>query len=220
MKIGFLFDNDGVLIDSRELHWESWMRLMEEDPTFKITRKEFIESFGKCNDLILQTSFPHVSKIQHIEWAKQKEKFFRTFAFNNLSLLPGMEAFLQKVITAAIPHTIASSAPRENLEMCLNSTPLGRYFDSYLSGEEVEHGKPAPDIFIAAAKQLGYSPCDCVVFEDAPAGITAGRTAGAFVVALETTHKREALFGYDLIYSSTEKLDLEEILDAFIKKQK
>jgi beta-phosphoglucomutase len=214
-RVAFLFDNDGVLIDSSEFHWLSWQLLMLEVPEFKMDKQAFIKGFGKRNDLILKEVAPHASLETHREWAKRKEELFRECAKGNIQLLPGMEDFLKKVIFLKIPHIIASSTPLENLEMYLSSTVLGNYFDLYLSGEEMEHGKPAPDIFIAAAHRLKFEPQDCVVFEDAPAGIEAGRAAGCFVVALTTTHSKEQLSHYNLIYPSARALDLQEILAAF-----
>ncbi len=215
MHVAFLFDNDGVLVDSSELHWQSWIMLMEEDPAVVMNRTQFTSVFGKRNDLILKEIFPDVSEAKREEWARRKEELFRECARGKIQLLPGMEAFLQKIVEAKIPHIIASSTPIENLEMFLTSTVLGNYFEHYLSAEQVAHGKPAPDVFIAAAKMIGFDPADCIVIEDAPSGIAAGKKAGAFIVALETTHSKEELSDYDLIYPSPSDLNLQEILQAF-----
>ena len=213
--VAFLFDNDGVLIDSSELHWRSWQMLMQDEPSLNMDKNAFEGSFGMRNDLILQRLAPHVSAEKRTVWAEKKERLFREIAKGTITLLPGMEAFLVQVVEAQIPHIIASSTPIANLELFIQTTVLGKYFDKYLSAEQVAHGKPAPDIFIAAAHHLGFDPKECVVFEDAPAGIEAGRAAGCFVVALETTHSKEQLAHYDLIYPSAHALDLQEILEAF-----
>lgn len=211
-RVAFLFDNDGVLIDSSALHWQSWQLLMQEVPALKMDRTEFIKSFGKRNELILKHLIPHLSEEERKELADRKEALFRKCARGNITLLPGIEHFLKQVIAANIPHIIASSTPIANLEMFLSETVLGTYFEHYISAEEVEHGKPAPDIFIAAAKRIGYEPHECVVFEDAQVGIDSGRAAGCFVVALETTEPRSALSNYNLIYPSPRELDLQHIL--------
>ncbi len=214
-NVAFLFDNDGVLIDSSESHWQSWQLLMQEEPDFFINKEMFIKSFGKRNDLILKEIAPHVSREIRKGWAKRKEELFRECARGNISLLPGIEDFLKEIQTAQIPHIIASSTPPENLQMFLSSTVLGNYFTLWISAEEVAHGKPAPDVFIAAANRLGFDPNQCIVLEDAPAGLRAAKEAGCFVVALETTHNKEELSPYDLIYPSGEDLDLQEILYLF-----
>jgi len=217
--VAFLFDNDGVLIDSSAFHWRSWQILMGEDPDFKMDREGFETSFGMRNDLIIQRLMPGISPLKQQRWGEKKEEIFRRIAKNTITLLPGMEAFLDKVVAAQIPHIIASSTPLANLEMYIADTLLGKYFEHYLSAEQVAHGKPAPDIFIAAAHHLGFDPRECVVFEDAPAGIQAGKTAGCFVVALATTHAAEVLTNYDLIYPSPHELNLSQILGAFEKRQ-
>lgn len=215
MRVAFLFDNDGVLIDSSELHWESWRRLMQEEPRLEMTKEAFARTFGKRNDLILKELAPHISPETSKKLAERKEEIFRECARGKVELLPGMEEFLQTVQNAKIPHIIASSTPTKNLEMFLSSTVLGKYFEHFVSAEEVAHGKPFPDIFIAAAEHLGFAPHECIVIEDAPSGIEAGKAAGCFVVALETTHAKERLSNYDLIYPSAADLDLQEILNAF-----
>ena len=215
MRVAFLFDNDGVLIDSSDLHWLSWQLFMQEEPSLRMEKNDFIHSFGKRNDLILKDLVPDISPEKRKNWADRKEELFRQIAQGRLSLLPGMEIFLKNVLEAKIPHIIASSTPVENLEMFLKNTVLGHYFQHFVSAEEVAHGKPAPDIFIAAAHYLGFEPHECIVFEDAPAGIEAGKAAGCFVVALETTHFKDQLSNYDLLYPSAHALNLEEILHAF-----
>jgi len=215
MPVAFLFDNDGVLTDTSEFHWRAWEMLMEREPALKIDKNAFQATFGMRNDLILQKVAPHVSKETHIEWTHQKEHIFREIARGEVTLLPGMEHFLKQVAEAKIPHIIASSTPTANLELLVSSTALGKYFTEYLSAENVAHGKPAPDIFIAAANHLGFKPDSCVVFEDAPAGLQAAKAAGCFAVALATTHHPNQLSLYDLIYPSARELDLQEILNAF-----
>jgi beta-phosphoglucomutase len=215
MRVAFLFDNDGVLIDSSQLHWESWERFMQEEPELKMDKETFTHGFGKRNDLILKELVPFIPEERRHAWALRKEQLFRQYARGQVTLLPGMKSFLEQVLSAQIPHIIASSTPVENLEMFLDSTVLGNYFEHYLSAEQVAHGKPAPDIFIAAAHHLGFEPHECVVFEDAPAGIAAAKAAGCFIVALQTTHSKEKLFDYDLIYPTPVELDLKEILMAF-----
>jgi HAD superfamily hydrolase (TIGR01509 family) len=220
MEVAFLFDNDGVLVDSNALHWQSWQLLMKEEPTLQMNEKQFVHMFGKRNDRILQELAPHVPAETRKSWAEKKEEIFRREAKQSITLIPGIVPFLQGVLSAKIPHIIASSAPLANLELFLTATSLGNYFEHYISAESVAQGKPAPDVFVAAAHQLGFTPCQCVVFEDAPAGIKAGKAAPSFVVALETTHPAEELYEADLIYPSAHDLDLAEILAAFTKWSK
>lgn len=188
---------------------------MEEERSLKMSRTQFTKTFGKRNDLILKELVPHIEEEISKKWAKRKEEIFRELARGKLTLMKGMEPFLETLKAQGIPRIIASSTPPENLHMFLTSTILGNYFSHYVSAEEVLHGKPAPDVFIAAANQLGFDPKNCIVIEDSPAGLQAGRAAGCFVIALETSHPREDLFSYDLVYPSGDELSLQEILDRF-----
>ena len=216
MRVAFLFDNDGVLIDSSALHWASWERLMEEELELKaMDHTLFTQTFGMRNDLILQKIVPQIPEEKRHALAERKEVLFRELAAGKVQLLPGIEPFLQEILASGLPHIIASSTPIENLEMYLESTVLGDYFEHYASAEEVEHGKPFPHIFVEAAKRLGFSPEECIVVEDAPAGIEAGKAAGCFVVAITTTHAKSALENYDLLYQTPAHLDLQEILEAY-----
>lgn len=209
---GFLFDNDGVLIDSSELHWQSWQLLMEKDKSApKMSHKQFFKGFGKRNDLILKDIAPDATKEQRDEWAEEKEVLFRDCARGNIQLIQGIEPFLKEVNAAKIPHIIASSTPLANLELFITTTILGKYFDKYVSAEQVAHGKPYPDIFLKAADELGLLPQECIVFEDAPSGIEAAKRAGCRVVAFGTTHSKNELKDYDVFYETPSGLTLKTL---------
>lgn len=215
MEIGFLFDNDGVLIDSQKLHWLSWQRLMQQDSRLKCDEETFLKSFGKRNDLIFKELLPDASDRERAQLGVRKEEFFRSAAKDKITLIEGMEDFLKVLHKESIPRIIASSAPIENLKMFLKATVLGTYFDAFVSAEEVAHGKPFPDVFIEAAKRLKLPTSSCIVIEDAPVGIKAGKRAGCFVVALCTTHDKRELQESDMIFPSPKELDLSLILKKF-----
>ena len=104
--------------------------------------------------------------------------------------------------TIEFSQAIASSAPRGNLNFIVSRLPFAPPFDCIVSGEEVAHGKPAPDICLAAAKCLERDPLKCVVFEDAPAGIAAGKAAGCRVIAIAAAFPRDQLAQADLVVTS------------------
>lgn len=171
MEVGFLFDNDGVLIDSQKLHWLSWQLLMQQESSLVMDEKTFLTGFGKRNDLILKELIPDQSEAQRAKLAERKEELFRKEARERIQLLSGMEKFLLAIKEKKIPRIIASSTPVANLKMFLSSTVLGNYFDAFVSAEEVAHGKPFPDVFIEAAKRIKLPTSSCIVIEDAPVGI-------------------------------------------------
>lgn len=212
--VGFLFDNDGVLVDSTSFHWQAWQLLMKEE-NFFFEFKDFAQTFGLTNDAILRFLLPKLSDSERERIGNRKEELFRKCARGKLGIMETMRPFLQEVRQANIPRIIASSTPKENLDMFLESTELGEYFDHYVSADTLKKSKPFPDIFIEAALRIGYRSEDCVVFEDAPAGMKAGRAAKSFVIALCTSHPKEELSNYDLIFPDPSYLKLSVILEEF-----
>lgn len=214
-KPGFLFDLDGVLIDSKQFHFEAWQHLSLENPRINIGYEEFSKTFGMRNDEILSLYFKP-STPQDIQAAGQrKEELFREHCKKRVTLLEGMQDFLESVKKASITRIIASNTPVKNLEFILNKTIVGNYFDAFVSGEEVRMGKPSPDVFIEAAKRIGYDPKNCVVFEDSPHGLVAGKNAGCLVVALGTTTPEILLHPKDAYFSSSKDMTLNQVLDLY-----
>jgi beta-phosphoglucomutase family hydrolase len=188
-SLAFLFDLDGVVVDSNDLHVESWKEVARRRG-FPIDDPEHI---GKCGlrtlavvrDLLRwPVDAPEAARI-----GLQKEEIYREWIRERgIRPIPGVREFLSEARRLLIPCAIGSSAPRANVDLCLASLGLDGLFQATVSGEDVARGKPAPDIFLLAARRLGADPAHCVVFEDAPAGIDAARAAGMRAIALLTSH--------------------------------
>ena len=99
----------------------------------------------------------------------------------------GLQRLIESLRHDGIPMALATSAPKLNVEHTLAELDLADAFPIIVRGDEVARGKPAPDVFIEAARRLGVAPADCLVFEDAPMGIEAAQAAGMRVVALTTS---------------------------------
>lgn len=214
---GFLFDLDGVLIDSMQFHFESWMHLSKENPLVHISYDDFAKTFGMRNEEILAICYPSGNAEERERARIRKEELFREHCKDKLTLLPGMQAFLEEVKKAGIPRIIASNGPVVNLKFFLEYTALSDYFDRFVSGEEVASGKPSPDVFIEAARRIGYEPSNCIVFEDSPHGLVAGKNAGCFVVALATTNPIQLLNPRDALFTSPLDLNLKAVLELYDK---
>lgn len=215
MKPGFLFDMDGVLVDSSAIHFEAWQLLTHEYPQFAMSYEEFSKTFGMTNDEILAYCYPEGDRDEHTILGTRKEELFRDLCKTKLSLLPGIEAFLEELKLASIPRIIGSNAPVANLNFFLKYTKLGNYFDAFVSGEEVPRGKPSPHVYVEAARRLGLEPTNCIVFEDSPHGLSAGYNAHCFVVALGTTTPLELLNPRHLFVKDTKDLKLDFILEKW-----
>jgi beta-phosphoglucomutase family hydrolase len=184
-----LFDWDGVVIDSSPQHERSW-ELLAAAESLPLPEGHFKRGFGKKNETIIPDILGWArdpSEIQRLARLKE-ETYRRLVAESGVNILPGARELLAALRAENIPCAVASSTPRENLEAIFAATGLDACFDAVVCGDDVENGKPAPDIFLLAAKKLGVAPGDCVVIEDAHPGIEAALRAGMPVLAVATTH--------------------------------
>jgi beta-phosphoglucomutase len=174
-----LWDLDGTLADSEEYHWLSWRDAMRAEGV-DLSYDRFLASFGQRNDRILGAWLGggvDAATMRRIgDW---KETEYRRLAEERgLTPLPGAADWVAALHRGGWKQAIASSAPRLNVETMLRVLQLDGLIEAIVSAEEVPKGKPDPDVFLAAAGALGVPPSRCVVVEDAPAGVEAGRRGG------------------------------------------
>jgi len=184
-----LWDLDGTILDSSHFHWLSWSAVLAAEG-HPITYDQFISTFGQRNSEILQTYFgPDLSstEIDRISAAKE-EKYRELVRTRGIEPLPGVRRWLERLREDGWRQAIASSAPLLNVETILDALRIGDYFDAIVTGEDVDRGKPDPEVFLKAAAKLGAPPSRCVVVEDAPAGIEAARRAGMRVIGVLPSH--------------------------------
>lgn len=193
-----IFDLDGVLVLSARLHERSWRRLAENHgyppPPVPNIGSLGVKTEAVISEMLGWTSDPREVRRLTVE----KEMIFREMIRESgIESVPGAVEFVRALHGRKIPLGVGSSAPRENIEVCLAALELREAFSVVVSGSEVARGKPAPDIFLTVAERLGAEPSRCVVFEDAPAGVAAARAAGMRVVGLLTAHPPSALVAAD-----------------------
>jgi|SRR5690606_18378505 len=183
-----LWDMDGTLIDSAEYHWRTWRDTLAELGV-ALTREEFASWFGSRNDRILGRYFPDMPREQMAEISERKEARYRDLVrTEGLSLLPGVQGWLERLHAGGWRQAVASSAPPANIAVLLEVLRVGHLFDATVSAEEVAHGKPAPDVFLRAAERLDVPPDRCIVVEDAAVGVEAGRRAGMRTIGILGPH--------------------------------
>lgn len=153
----------------------------------------FTDTFGRRNVEIISQYLGWSSDPSELEkFSEEKEACYRALVEKRgLPLVGGFMEFLKDLNKNGIPCAIGSSTPRANLDQALSLLNAGGLFSAVASHEDVQRGKPAPDIFLCAARRLGVEPCNCCVFEDSVAGIDAAVAAGMRRVAVATTHTRE-----------------------------
>ena len=183
-----LWDMDGTLLDSREYHWLAWRDTMAEEG-MQLSYEVFLASFGLKNDRILRgwlgASLTD-GEVQRIGDAK--EEHYRQLAIDGGVIpLPGAAEWVSRLKTAGWRQAVASSAPRENVEVMLRLLKLETSFDAIAAAEDVTAGKPDPQIFLAAALRLGARPEQSIVVEDAAAGIQAAKAAGMRCIGVSDT---------------------------------
>ena len=222
MLSGALFDWDGVIIDSHVAHERAWESLAAElgrplPPGF------FKRTFGMRNDVII----PH-----HSGWAApgdtdtiaalgdRKESLYREILRRDgVAPLPGVVPLLSALRQEGIPCAVGSSTSLQNIRTIMEMTGLGPFFQAVAAEKDVARGKPAPDVFLAAAEKIGVDPRECVVFEDAHVGVEAARAAGAKVVAVTTTHPADTFTGLaDQVVDSLEAVTPDSLRRLFLPR--
>lgn len=214
MDIGFLFDWDGVVIDSHAQHELSW-QLIAEELGRPLPEGFFKKTFGMRNQGIIPLWLPETEgdpeAIQRV--GDRKEELYRMILRRDgLNALPGVKTFLQQARDAGIPRCVGSSTPRANIEAVIEMTGLQGLFDDAVCAEDVKRGKPAPDVFLQGAAKISRAPERCAVFEDAFVGLEAGKSGGMKTVAIATTNPIDTLTMADWAVHSLEGITPLELL--------
>lgn len=180
---GIIWDMDGTLVDTAELHFQSWKDVCTEVGQ-PFTREDFASTFGRRNPEILHQLFGELDPGRATELGELKEARYREAAARGVELLPGVQPLLDGLHAAGFLQAIGSSAPRANLELILELTRTQSYFQAIVAMEDTQRGKPDPQVFLLAAERLGVSPPRALVVEDAVAGVQAAVAGGMRCIAV------------------------------------
>ena len=187
-----IWDVDGVLIDSAEQHRQAWHRLAADEHV-PFTDADFWATFGMRNADIIPRFYGHdltPARIQAL--GDRKETYYRELLRQQAAPLPGARELVVALHAAGYRQALGSSAPPANLELIVALLRLAPYLEAIVSGEHVARGKPAPDIFLAAAEALSIAPARCLVVEDAPAGVGAAHAGGMRCLAVRRAGQDDA----------------------------
>jgi HAD superfamily hydrolase (TIGR01509 family) len=202
---GVLWDMDGVLVDTGEFHFLAWMKTLPAEG-LPFDRETFRRTFGMNNAGILalllgrQPEPVYIARVSDL-----KESNFRQAIHGQVQLLPGVQAWLERIQTTGNRQAVASSAPQENIDFLIGELGIREYFQAVVSAAHMP-GKPDPAVFLEAARRLELPPERCLVVEDAVPGVEAARRAGMKCIAVTTTNPREALSGADLVVDRLDNL--------------
>ena len=193
MDQGVIFDMDGVLVDSYAAHFESWKRLGRE-LGFSMSEEQFVASFGRTSREVIRETWPHLAssdeRVRQID--ARKEELFREIIAADFPAMDGAAELIDALAAAAFKLAVGSSGPPENVNLVLEKLARRDRFTAVVTGRDVTRGKPDPQVFQIAAERLGLPTARCLVVEDAPAGITAAKRAGAKCLGLVSTGREPA----------------------------
>ncbi|QDT71099.1 HAD family hydrolase [Lacipirellula limnantheis] len=193
-QLAVIFDVDGVLTDSYLPHYKSWERMFAEIGV-AFSDEQFRSTFGRTNRDIFAQLYPgeQMTAARAQELGDKKEYFYREIISENFTPLPGAVELIDALAAAGFKLAVGSSGPPENVRLTLEKLGRAERFDAMVTGADVTHGKPNPEVFLKAAEWLGVPPAQCAVIEDAPQGIEAANAAGMTSIAVLGTTTREKL---------------------------
>lgn len=190
---GVIFDMDGVLVDSGQHHRAAWQALLAElnaTASPELWRLTIGRPAHEAVSLLLGRDLAHDEAMR---LAGRKRDLYRHFARRSAVAVPGATAFVGSVARSGTACAVATSASRHDARHVLDALGLAALFGAVVTAEDVRQGKPHPEVYLRAADEIGVSPGDCLVFEDAVVGVQAARQAGMRVIGVTTAHSGDEL---------------------------
>ncbi|MBN1152030.1 MAG: HAD-IA family hydrolase [Dehalococcoidia bacterium] len=207
----FLWDMDGVIVDSGAAHYQSWREAFASRGA-AFTDEQFRAFFGTRDDLIIGKVLGPLAAEEVRAIEDEKEQRYRALVRGKARILPGVVPLLEAMKKNGFRIALGTSAPMANVDAVMPELGLSRYFDAVVCGEDVSEGKPSPQIYLLAAEKLHADPAQCVVFEDSPHGVEAAKRGGMKCVAVTNSHPAAALAAADRVVSSMEEIDLVQLI--------
>lgn len=183
-----IFDLDGVLVTTDECHYTAWKRMADEEGIYfdrEINMKLRGVSRAESLEIVLEKAEKIYTAEQKAELAERKNGYYKALIekLTEADVLDGVVENLTALKENGYKIAVGSSS--KNTPIILKKTGLIRYFDAVADGNEIARSKPEPEVFLKAAEKVGVDPCDCLVVEDADAGIEAGKRAGMKTLSVQ-----------------------------------
>jgi HAD superfamily hydrolase (TIGR01509 family) len=195
MKKLIIFDMDGLMIDSEPFHQKAFdtvfqkygKRLtVEDNNTFYVG----ISDRDAAGDMVKRYSLP----LSPEELVREKQKAYKELVAHQINPQEGLIHLLKDLQDNGYMKVIASSSMLDEIELIVNRLKIQEYIENYFSAQQVENGKPEPDIFLLAAEQMKVKPDQCLVLEDAPSGVKAAKAAGMDCFAIPSRETKGSDF--------------------------
>lgn len=194
MLRGAIFDMDGVLVDNMEIHVKAFSEMARRYGV-EFDYDLMMSMNGMGNGEFFKVLFPSeiVRRVGIAQLSDEKEALYRELYAPLLTPTPGLVELLDALKAAGVKIAVGSSAMKKNVDFVLDGLGIRRYFDALVNSDMVTRTKPDPEIYLVALKLLGLRGDECLVFEDAVAGIQAASGAGIRTVGVATTLDKETL---------------------------
>ena len=214
MNTGVIFDMDGTLIDNLGYHLQAFREMYRRYGIPPLDDDEFLRySNGRTNDDVIRYVFGNDIPQERVdELGSEKEAIYRDLYRPHLQLSKGLPPILDDLRRRGVPMAVGSSALDENIDFVLDGLRIRHYFRAVVNATQIKCGKPHPEVFLKCAAALGALPQDCVVCEDAVAGVEAGLAAGAKVIAIASIMPRSALSRAHMVIDSFQEITAETML--------
>ncbi len=193
MKKGIIFDMDGTIVDSLPYHYEAWKIFFKENKVENFSEKLKDYKGGGTLDLLTTVLGNNYSKKELKSMVDDKEIIFRDIYKNNVIPIEGFIQMLESIKSQKILVGLASNAIRENVKMILNELKIYNEFESIICGDEVENGKPNPEMFNKTAKIFKLDKKDCLIFEDSIEGLQGAVNSGIDAIGVKSSSSDKIL---------------------------
>ena len=204
-----IFDMDGVLINSDAAHLASWKKIAAQDGV-SFSDEVFWKTFGMTSEYIVEKYWGNTTLTtkQISAIVDRKETAFRESVKEFVQPIEGSVDFVRFLLKKGYKMAVGSSAPRVNVEYVLDWLEIRDCFNEcVVAGDEVKQGKPAPDIFLTAAKKLNTTPENCIVIDDSRSGVNAGKNAGMTTIGFFSAgHSQDEYENADYVVRSFEEI--------------
>ncbi len=206
-----LFDLDGVIVDTAVYHFQAWRRLANElGFDFTEHQNEQLKGISRMEslELILGWGGVQLSDAEKLEWATKKNEWYLALVMQMTpnEILPGVTTFLTTLRDNGIKIALGSAS--KNSKLILERIEMLSFFDAIIDGNNITKGKPDPQVFLMGAEAVGCTPAECVVFEDAVAGIQAAKAGGMKAIGVGSA---DILTQADVVIASFEEMTLERL---------
>lgn len=189
----YIFDMDGTLIDNCAWHVLAWREFAHRHGR-DLSERQILDWMGATSSYYMNRIFEReVPADECAELTREKEELYRAMYAPHLALADGLKEILDDARRRGIRLAIATGGSLDNVDFILDGLNLRPMFDVIVDASQYERGKPAPDCYLKAAARMGLDPAECLVFEDAVAGVRSGKAAGMRVAAVTATIARDIL---------------------------